>query len=443
MKLLQTTAASVALATTFVVGMTRTVEAATLVGDSNSIPSLTATVGSTYRNTVSPDLASQLQATLDKTVQETGIPGAVVGIVSPQGTWYGASGLSNRETGTPMQLDNLFFTGSIKKTFTAATLLKLQEQGKLSLDDTLGKWLPEIASKIPDGSNITIRQLLNGSAGIYDFTQDVDPEIAKDPSILLSRNWQPEDAIAYAYGKPRYTGRTCSSVWCYTNTSSLIAEQIVEKATGSTYSSVLRNQVLEPLGMNHTFVAGEEEIPAQLVRGYTDINADGNLTDVTDYDLAIVRAAGGNVTSNAQDLIRFSQGLFGGELLKGESFNQMLTFVDTGYTSVDPGGEAQGLTYGLGVQNIFPTPWGNMWGKGGTNLGNEVEMQYFPDSRITAVTLVNGVNVPVAPIDILYTSLDTLFAQGQGNSQSIPESSATGGLMALAAVGLLFMRKQR
>ncbi|KAF3886983.1 MULTISPECIES: serine hydrolase domain-containing protein [Nostocales] len=443
MKLLQTTTTSVALATAFIIGIVGRVDGATLAGNSSSTLSPSAMVSSAYTNTVSSDLATQLQAILDKTVRETGIPGAVVGIVSPQGTWYGASGVSNRETGKAMQLNNLFHTGSIRKAFIAATVLKVQEQGKLSLDDTLDKWVPEIAKEIPDGNTITIRQLLNGTSGIKPVEEDFEQDIIKDPSILLTKDWQPEDTLTYVYGKPRFTGQKCTSVWCYPTTGVTIAQQIVEKATGSTFSSVFRDRVVEPLGLNHTFLGGVDEIPAQLVRGYTDLNGDGNLTDVTDYDLAFSKALGGVVTTNAQDLMRFTQGLFGGELLKGESLSEMLTFVDTGLT-FNPYGEEFRYQFGLGVDN-FPSPWGATLGKGGTNVGNEAEMRYFADRGIAAVALINGTNIKGVSIsDILYTHVNTLLANSQGNnSQSVPESSATGGLIALGAVGLLFVRQRR
>jgi CubicO group peptidase (beta-lactamase class C family) len=92
------------------------------------------------------------------------------GIVTPDGfTWLGAAGVSDLNSQTPMQTDDIFGIGSITKTFTAATVLKLTERGELSLDDILGQWLPDIAAKIPDSDNVTIRQLLDGSSGIVDL----------------------------------------------------------------------------------------------------------------------------------------------------------------------------------------------------------------------------------------------------------------------------------
>ncbi len=124
MKLFRLTAISVVLTTAAIFSLMCEVKAAQI---NSSIPI----------NTVSPDLANQIQKTLDRSVRETEIPGAVIGIIGSEGTWFGTSGVSNLETGTAMPIDGLFATGSIGKTFTAVAALKLQEQGKLNLDDTL------------------------------------------------------------------------------------------------------------------------------------------------------------------------------------------------------------------------------------------------------------------------------------------------------------------
>ena len=283
MKLFRLTAISVVLTTAAIFSLMCEVKAAQI---NSSIPI----------NTVSPDLANQIQKTLDRSVRETEIPGAVIGIIGSEGTWFGTSGVSNLETGTAMPIDGLFATGSIGKTFTAVAALKLQDQGKLNLDDTLGKWLPDVASNIPDGNSITIRQLLNGSAGIYDFTDEWQADVIKDPSLLLRQS--PEDLlVTYAYGKPRFEGRTCTPIWCYTNTSSMIAGLAMEKATGSSFNSIVRSQIFAPLELDSTFAGGEQPFPPGLVESYGDINGDNQLSD----DQHRATCAAGNFLHGAAD----------------------------------------------------------------------------------------------------------------------------------------------
>lgn len=422
---------AVSIAVTVLITSATTVKAASFIANQDRQSEI-----QEYRKPIARNLANKIQASLDKAVKEVGV-GATVGIVTPQGTWFGASGVSNREKGTPMQLDNLFHTGSVNKTFMAVLALKLQEQGKLNLDETLGKWLPDVAGKIPDGNNITIRQLINGSAGVRPLDLDFEEDIRKDISKLFSKTWRAEDGIAYIYGKPRYSGAKCSSVWCYPTTGTAITGLIVEKATGQAFPTVLRNEVLKPLRMNNTFIGGIEKIPDKLVRGYGDINNDGNLIDVTDYDLASLGAFGGVITTNVRDLMRFHQALFSGKLLKPESQKQLLSFVETGLTPIN-NGQKLTFAYGLGVENL-PSSWGNSLGKGGTTLGNNAQILYLPDSGIFAVELENAVNskAPSQEFGYISPTLNTFFAETKGKkSQSVPEPTSTSALLGLGAVGM-------
>lgn len=330
-------------------------------------------------NPISPELAEKLQSTLNQAVKDLGIPGTTASVITPSGTWSGASGVSNLETQEPMQPDDIFSIGSFTKTFTAATVLKTVESGKLSLDDTLGQWLPEIAERIPDGEKITIRQLLNGTSGIFDFTSNPEyfPDLAADFQTGSTKDWQLKDVAAYAYDQPR------SDSWVYPNTGFILAGMIVEKATGKNFGDVLQEQVLDPLRLENTFYGkeGQNNIdPKRLARGYQDVTTDGvnEIPDGIPEDLTYVNpdAVGstGGMLSNNQDLARFSQALFGGELLKPESLQEMLTFVETGSS----------FQWGLGIETS-ETPWGNSIGRGGNFSGYIARFDYFPELETTVV----------------------------------------------------------
>lgn len=194
--------------------------------------------------------------------------------------------------------------------------------------------------------------------------------------------------------------------------------------------------------MNNTFVGGVEKLPDQLVRNYFDINQDGNLVDVTEYDLGYAKIFGGVITTNVKDLMRFNQALFGGKFLKPESQKQLLTFVELGINPAT--GQKVALTYGLGVQNQ-PIPWGNSLGKGGTNLGNTGQILYFPDSDILTVDLTNAVNsqAPSQQFGLITSTLNTFFAETKRNTfKSVPEPSSTAGLLGLGAVGIFLWRQR-
>jgi D-alanyl-D-alanine carboxypeptidase len=360
------------------------------------------------------NLANQLQNALDTSLKESGAPGAVNAVVTADGsTWKGATGFSNLAQQTPMQPDDVFSIASTTKTFTNATILKLAESGKINLDrDTIGKWLPDVAANIPDGQNITLRQLLNGSSGIANF--DENPQFLQDSGRLTGslNNLSPEQLVSYVYGKPRYApGPRSSSKWAYTNTGDIIAGLIVEKATGSPFSTLMREEILDPLGLKHTSFGGKEAISGNLARSYADIfNADGNpiadgvLDDITELNVAGISTYGaaGALFSNAQDVAQFTQSLFGGELLSADSVNQLTTFVDTGF---DFPGFAQ---YGLGIFSAGTnTPPNRQWSLTGDSAGQYSRTSYFPDrSGKTSVSLVTG--DPKAADLNLRASLDTL-----------------------------------
>ena len=132
-------------------------------------------------------------------------PGAVLLVDSPQGRFLEATGVSSVEEETPMQAGDVFEIGSITKSFTIAVALQLQEEGVLSLDDPLSQWLPEMAAQVPNGEQITLRQLANHSAGIWDYGDPILEAGATDPS-LRQQSFTPEEIMAYALenGEPQF-----------------------------------------------------------------------------------------------------------------------------------------------------------------------------------------------------------------------------------------------
>ena len=403
--------------------------AAVLVALSLSLPkeadaaALTDNPTASATNTVVQDLADKLQSTLDQNLGET--VGATVGITSPSGDWFGASGVNNLETGTFVTPGDRFPIGSITKTFTATTVLQLAEKGKLSLEDTLGKWLPDIANNIPNSDEITIRQILNGTSGIRDFLGEEFVQDLLDNPSLIFQDREPEELVSYVYDRPLFEGSRCYQEvqWCYPNTGYILAGLIIEEATDSNIAEEIREGILTPLEMNDTFFAEEEEIPGGYVSGYAK-NINNEFDDTTEYNLSLAWTAGGLV-SNTQDLTRFAQGLFGGELLQPDSLAQMLTFVDGG----------EGYRYGLGVIEI-DTGLGAILGHAGDIFGYHSDMWYLPETEVIYTNLQNtqpSSNL-IAPI------LTTLLAE---NAQSVPESNNAIGLIVFLGVGCLCFSNER
>jgi D-alanyl-D-alanine carboxypeptidase len=327
-----------------------------------------------------PALAEQLQSTLNKAQAGSPTPGVTQAVITPDGfTWEGAAGVSNVSNQTPTKPDDIFGIGSVTKAFTAATVLKLAEAEKLSLDDTLEKWRPDIAANIPEGKNITVRQLLNGTSGIRNFVSDEQYLTAVRTNVFsgAQRQFTPEETVAYIYGKPRFSGGRSSPTWVYPNTGYIITGLIIEKATGMPYAQAVREQVLNPLGLKHTFLNGKETIVGNQARGYDDYlkadgspGRDGTLDDVTNLHPLIFGGPAAGLLSTAQDMARFFNALFVGKLLQPNSLKELVTTVDT------PEGP-----YGLGLPvNSIPNI-GTIYAFPGSWIGYNARGGYFLDKK--------------------------------------------------------------
>ena len=139
-----------------------------------------------------PDPAT-LQLLVDGVV-EAGAPGAVALVRTGQGAWQGASGLGDLRARRPARPLDRFRIGSVTKSFVATVVLQLVAEGKLRLDDRLQRWLPGV---IPGGELITIRQLLNHTSGLYNYTDDLLPRLTAMPARqalrqMAARNFQPQ-----------------------------------------------------------------------------------------------------------------------------------------------------------------------------------------------------------------------------------------------------------
>lgn len=345
---------------------------------------------------VPENLEQKLQKALSQAAQDTNTPniGVSVGVVTPEGTWTGATGISNLETQEATQTDDLFKIASISKAYTSAVILKLQEQGKLSLDDTLDKWLPEIADRLTNGNNLTIRQLLDGTGGLWDYLDLLNgeflPDFLADYLSGSNRDWQPEELVTYAFDKPSFSGTDSTEKWTYTNTGNLIAALIAESATGKPFKQILSEEILEPLGLKNTFFTTEDVSLEQLARGYDDLLAgDDNIGQdgiLEDYSIVntVISYGSGSIVSSAEDVAKFFHSLASGDLLSSESTAEIFNYVNTGFSSSG----TQLAKFGLGVYpNTFT--WGETRSMDGSQFGYRSQVDYFSSSDTTISILAN------------------------------------------------------
>ena len=328
--------------------------------------------------TLDDELEQQLQNALDGT-RAAEIPGAAVAIVSPFGSWFAASGVSRLEDNTPLQPDDRFEIGSITKTFVATTVLQLVEEGKLSLEDTLTTLLPEsITADIPNSEQITIKQLLQHTSGIPDYVDELFTQASTDATVFL-QEWEPEELVDLTDGlEPLFEP---GESWRYSSTNFVLAGLIIEAVTGNNIAAEIRTRILEPLNLENTFFAKEEEIPGGYISGYWDFDGNGTLDNISVANISWTWAAGAMV-SNTQDLDTFARSLFKGDLLEPQTLEQMLDTIPT----TDP---VNYSSYGLGVGTI-ESPNRFWYIHRGQTLGYRSNMWYSPADDFTYIELING-----------------------------------------------------
>lgn len=231
-----------------------------------AVPAGDAVAPSTSRSTLPARVTTRLDAAL--MAGWGGLPGgATAGMWVPgQGRWVGSVGLANVETGRPMVPRLQIPIGSSTKPFTATLVLQEVAAGRLSLDDRLSAWFPEI----PRSEEITIAMLLNMSSGIADFANG---DIVKLITTLIAdpqTRFAPDDLIAQGAAMPRAFD-VPGSQFSYSNTNTVILGRILEKSTGATYESLLTTRLFQPLGLTRTILDLDGDLQSPNAQTYSEV----------------------------------------------------------------------------------------------------------------------------------------------------------------------------
>lgn len=286
-----------------------------------------------------------------------------------------ADGEASRASASPLQTDHLLRVGSVTKTFTATLMLELSRAGLASLDDSLADW--EIL--IPDADMITIRSLLNHTSGLADY--QYNPAFAAELSQQPDRVWTAQELIDYALelGPLAAPGEA----FAYSNTNYVIAGVIAEAATGESYADALRTWVIDPMGLEHTYVEGEDQWTETMAEGHLVQGGVGPQEVTSLYHASQVGPAGA-VVATVDDLRRFTSTLLASDFLGDAGQAELIDFVDT----MNPGLES----YGLGVFT-FEAGSGVAVGHNGAVMGFQAGIGYHPGSRATVVAIQNQLTV--------------------------------------------------
>jgi len=330
------------------------------------------------------------------TLAATSTPGAIVGVWGPgQETWALAAGIGDLETAAPMRLDDHFRIASITKTFVATVVLQLVEEGALSLDDRLEPFI----SSIPNGDQITIRQLLDMTGGIYNFVYDpvISVDYAADPLLAFT----PEQAIEIVrtHGQADFAPGERSA---YSDTNYILLGDIIEQVTGRSVIDEIDERTLQPLGMTQTSFATTPEMPEPYAHGYAAEAPGDPVRDVTRSNPDVPWTAGAMI-STLGDLKIWLDALVSGSLLSPEVQAERLA-IESWIT------EPLTLGYGLGVMEI-----GGLLGHNGGILGYSSWMLQDPETGASIIMVDNiGTTEGDKASGIIFGRIADLLFPGRG-----------------------------
>jgi CubicO group peptidase (beta-lactamase class C family) len=353
--------------------------------------------------------APAVDAVVDRTfkaIVKDGYPGAAV-LVSRDGRIlfrrsYGAACLENHVAAIP---ETRYRIGSITKQFTAAAVLRLQEEGKLRVEDSLSKFLPDF----PRGGEVTVHHLLTHSSGIHSYTNKPDflaqVTVGTTPQELI-RSFR-DDPFDFDPGLR----------FLYNNSGYFLLGHIVEKVSGLPYAEYLRRTFFEPLGMRSTGVHDAREVIEAEACGYTW--EDGRVRKALNWDMS--RAGGaGALYSTVDDLNRWNEALFAGKVLSEASLKAATTPAPT---AEDPGPKEEGYGYGLGIGRLRGL---RTISHGGGLHGFHSNLLRIPDQRFNVVVLVNSApNVPGLSANTLSSEIAELYLGESMAERSEPVADAS------------------
>ncbi len=304
-----------------------------------------------------------------RSLKGKGAPGIAVLVAKDGGILYRKGfGYADVKNKIPITPETKFRIGSVTKQFTAAAILKLQENNLLSVHDKLSKFIPDF----PRGNEVTIHQLLTHTSGIHsytnhdDFVAHVTQTISPDSLINLIKR----DPYDFNPGERSL----------YNNSGYFILGYLVSKISGVPYSEYLKKNFFDPLGMENTGIHYAGIKLEHEAKGYSGNN--GNYSQAINWDMSWAGGAGA-IYSTVDDLLKWNEALHGGKVLKKESLDAMLT------PAVLNNGEKASPLYGYGLGLVKYRGEDIITHSGGLH-GFLSQLTYYPREKMTVVMFYNS-----------------------------------------------------
>ncbi|MCH8488761.1 MAG: beta-lactamase family protein [Oceanicaulis sp.] len=354
-------------------------------------------------------LHTAVEAFAHSVLEERQAPGLSIGIARAGETLLiKGFGLANLEHQVAVTGDSVFRIGSVSKQFTAAAILLLVEDGALSLDDTLDRFFPAF----PRSGDVTIRQLLQHTSGIRNYTS-LDGFMEEAAPLNHDRVRM---AAYIAAADPLYDFDPGTG-WSYSNSGYMFLDYIVEQAAGQPLAAFLQARIFDPLALNDTRMDDAAQIVPGRVQGYDAApDAPAGFTNASYLSLSVAGGAGA-IRSTPRDLIVWMQALLGGDVISADSLALMLEparLTDGSLASaflVDPHPALAGMDYGFGI--MTGERHGRRFiGHGGSINGFNASLIHYPDEDTTIVLLVNTIGPAARGAPVLADAVFSALSGG-------------------------------
>ncbi|SHN12719.1 serine hydrolase domain-containing protein [Streptomyces yunnanensis] len=332
---------------------------------------------------------------LDRLVYEDQYPAALASTIGRDGrTHHFTAGVADVMTGATVPVDGQVRAGSNTKTFTATVVLQLVGEGRVTLDAPIEEYLPGLVrGEGIDGRRITVRQLLQHTSGLPNYTDYLDDITGKNRHTYFPPRTLLDMALKH---KALFAPGTR---WSYSNTNYLLAGMLIEKVTSRPVAEQIAKRVIDRIGLRHTYFpgVGDEGIREAHPQGYFAAKPGAPLEDITTMNPSWAWAAG-QVISTPGDLNHLFTALLNGELIRPAQLAQMRTTVPV----TGDAGTRYGTRYGLGVTSTPMSCGGLMWGHGGDIPGYGTRTGATDDGRaITIAVTADAPPTQQGPVDVL------------------------------------------